>query len=690
MPFHQKKRPRLAPRAKPVPVTSPVPRPSPEAVAPPQAPVQAARPSQEKPSSKSPGRASGKPSGKGPEKQAIPAGDRSAGRSAAKSPAKAPARTREKPVPKPSAAAPRREPRQDRYPSGLTGPVSSRNQPAGAGFAPGGDVLRVIPLGGMQEIGKNLTLFEFGKDMILVDCGLAFPEEDMPGIDIVIPDMGYLLQNRSRIRGVFLTHGHEDHIGSLPWLLKEMDVPVYGLALAVELVRIKLEDRVSGIRNARLIAVEYGDVVQAGAFSVEFIRSSHSIADASLLAIRCPAGIVLHTGDFKIDYTPINGEPIDLARLAEIGNEGVLLLMCESTNVERRGVSISESKVGESFADLFGKAPGRIIVATFSSNVHRMQQVFTAAERYDRKVALVGRSMQNVFRAADSLHYLQIRPGTLIDIQDIDRYRPDQVVIITTGSQGEPLAALTRMAFSEHRMVEIGTGDTVIISATPIPGNEKPIYRVINELFKRGANVIYESLADVHVSGHAYQEELKLMHRLVRPRFFVPSHGEFRHLYQHAQLANRLGMPWESIFLLANGDILELSGDGGRLAGVVPASGVLIDGSGMGDVGNIVLRDRRLLADDGVMAVSLVLQRDSDPLVESMDIQTRGFIYEAEEDRITAECRNRIDSWLHRALAPAHFIPAETLANGLRDMLRDFLFGRTKRRPIILVTIHEA
>ena len=551
------------------------------------------------------------------------------------------------------------------------------------------DKLKIIPLGGMREIGKNLTVYEYGQDMIIVDCGIAFPDEDMPGIDVVIPDFSYVLQNKDKLRGIFLTHGHEDHIGALPWLCKDVKVPIYGNRLTIELTRQKLADRGTGVKGVDLQSVKSGDKFDAGCFQVEFIHANHSIADANSLAIRTPAGIIFHTGDFKIDYTPIYGDPIDLARIAQIGSEGVTLMFCESTNVEVRGYSPSESTVGETFAELFAKATGRIFVATFSSNVFRVQQIITAAEMYGRKVALIGRSMLNVFEAANSLGLLSIQPDTLVDINHIDRYPPEKILIITTGSQGEPLSALTRMAFSEHRKVEIQQGDTVILSSSPIPGNEKPIYRVINELFRRGAHVIYKSLEDIHVSGHAYREEIKLMHRLVKPKFFIPAHGEYRHLYQHAELAHELGLPWEQIFILNNGDIFETDGRTADISGFTNAAGVMIDGSGMGDVDNLVLRDRMLLADDGVVTVFLAVDGATNRIVGEPDIQARGFIYQSETNRIIQDCRKKINTLAQRADQTNKPLAAMIESGLLRDQLRDLLFQKTRRRPVILVSVIE-
>lgn len=550
-------------------------------------------------------------------------------------------------------------------------------------------MLKLIPLGGMREIGKNMTVIEYENDMIIVDCGIGFPEEDMPGIDIVIPDFSYLSSNRHKLKAVFLTHGHEDHIGALPWFCKEYNVPIYGNKLTIELVRNKLNDRGTGVKNVALRPVSDGDRIDAGVFNVEFIHTNHSIADANALAIRTPAGIIFHSGDFKIDYTPIHGGPADLARIAQIGAEGVLLMIADSTNVERSGFTSSERKVGETFADLFAKAEGRIFVATFSSNIFRLQQILTAAEMYGRKVALLGRSMLNVFNAANSLGYIKMEPDTLIDVNQIDKYDADELLFITTGSQGEPMSALTRMAFSEHRRIDIVPGDTVILSSSAIPGNEKPIYRVINELFKRGAHVIYESLSEIHVSGHAYREELKLLHQLVKPKYFVPGHGEYRHLYKHAELANSMGTPWENIFLLNNGDIFEYQNGQARIGGFTNAAGVLIDGSGMGDVDSLVLRDRLLLADDGVVSVFIAIDSKTGEIIGQPDIQAKGFIYESEVEKTIDECRRKINLFAAKAASGNKPLAAMIRSGALRDQLRDLLFERTRRRPMILVSIIE-
>ena len=552
--------------------------------------------------------------------------------------------------------------------------------------------LKVIPLGGMQEIGKNMTLFEYGNDIIIVDVGVAFPEESMLGVDSVIQDYTYVLQNKDKVRGIFLTHGHEDHIGSLPYLMRELKCPLYGGKLTIELARHKLMEAGVGTRGIELVYCAAGDTIKAGSsFAVEFIRVNHSIADAFAFAIRTPIGNVIHTGDFKIDFTPINGDPIDLGRFAEYGRQGVLLMLAESTNVEIPGSSPSEKHVGESFQRIFQNTTGRIIIATFSSHVHRMQQIFTAAEMYGRKVALIGRSMLNTFSVANSLGYITMNPSTLIDINDINKYEPEEVVILTTGSQAEPMSALSRMAFASHRVVDIHEGDTVILSAHPIPGNEKPIYRVINELFRRGAHVIYESLADVHVSGHAYRDELTLIHTLVKPKFFVPCHGEYRMLFRHAALAQRLGTPESRTFILNNGDVLEVSQDSAKIAGFVPAAPVLIDGAGAGDIDNRVFRDRRILADDGVVSVSIVLSKVSGKLLCPPSMQSVGFLFESEAGPIQHECSQKLYNYLHRleSSKSTKSIRDAAESHQIRDALKSMLYESTKRRPLIMINVLE-
>ena len=550
--------------------------------------------------------------------------------------------------------------------------------------------LRMIPLGGMCEIGKNMTAYEYGNDIIIVDCGQSFPDETMPGVDSVIPDFTYVLQNRDRVRGIFITHGHEDHIGGLPYLLREFKAPVYGGRMAVELLKYKLDDRVPGLtKSCTLRAVEAGDKVTAGCFTVEFIHVNHSIADAFMFAIKTPIGTVVHSGDFKIDYTPISGDIMDLQRIAQLGREGVLLFVCESTNIEVPGFSKSERHVGESMADMFKGAQGRIFVATFSSNVSRLQQIFTAAERHGRKVALVGRSMLNVFNAANNLGYIQMKPDTLIEASQVDKLPPEQVVIISTGSQGEPMSALTRIAFNNHRELEIQAGDTVIISASPIPGNEKPIYKVINELYRRGAKVYYSALADVHVSGHANQEEIKLVHSLVRPKFFIPAHGETRMLYQHAELAHRLGVPFENIFILANGDIFEISKGSAKVTGFTNGESVLIDGASKGEVDNLVLRERKLLSDDGVVSIALCINKKTGAMMAQPVVSAMGFLYESEHQKIEAGCRQHAANMVTRAISSGKKVPEMVASGQMQGQMRSFLYERTKRRPVVMINLIE-
>lgn len=548
-------------------------------------------------------------------------------------------------------------------------------------------ILKVIPLGGLQEIGKNITAFEFENDIIIVDCGMTFPEDDMLGIDMVIPDVTYLIKNKEKVKGIILTHGHEDHIGALPYVLKDLNVPVYGTRLTLGLVQYKLDEH-DLLDVVDLRTVEQGETIELGSFKIEFIRSTHSIADSVALAIFTPVGIVVHTSDFKIDYTPIEGEPINLARLSELGEKGVLLLMCDSTNVEKEGYTMSERTVGETFEEIFMNAKSRILVASFASNIHRIQQVINAAVKFNRKVSICGRSIINVVKVALELGYLNIPEGVMIDIDQADKYSPDRIVIITTGSQGEPMSALARMAASDYRKVEIMPGDLVIISASPIPGNEKFVFRVINELFKKGAEVIYEALADVHVSGHACQEELKLIHKLVKPEFFMPVHGEYRHLKQHANLAQKMGMPPENIFISDNGKVLELSSGSARINGSVASGKVLVDGLGVGDVGSIVLRDRKHLSQDGLIVVVLTTERESGALIAGPDIISRGFVYVREAENLMEEAReltrnallkceeNKRNDWAAKKSV-------------IKEALRDFLYEKTKRRPMILPIIME-
>lgn len=551
-------------------------------------------------------------------------------------------------------------------------------------MAKGKKKLKVIPLGGLGEIGKNITVFEYGEDILVVDCGMAFPDDEMLGIDLVLPDTTYLSKNKERVKGIVVTHGHEDHIGALPYVLKEINVPVYGTKLALGLLEYKLEEH-GILSNCKLQTVTQGQTIELGVFKVEFIRSTHSIADAVALAIHTPVGVVVHTSDFKIDYTPISGEPIDLPRFAELGKKGVLLLMCDSTNVERPGYTMSERTVGEAFEGIFLNAKSRILVATFASNIHRIQQVVNAAVKYDRKVAICGRSMVNVCNKAIELGYLTIPEGVLVEIERIKSYPQEKLVIVSTGSQGEPMSALSRMAAGDHRQVEIVPGDLVVISATPIPGNEKSVSGVINELFKKGAEVIYEALADIHVSGHACQEELKLMHRLVQPRYFMPVHGEYRHLKQHANLAQSLGMDKGKTLIMEIGQVLEINSSEARIKGSVPSGKVLVDGLGIGDVGNVVLRDRKHLSEDGLIIVVVTVQKETGNVLTGPDVISRGFVYvreaEAFMDEVKQVCKDAVLKCEGRNWS--------SKKNTIKDTLRDYLYQKTKRRPMILPIIIE-
>lgn len=547
--------------------------------------------------------------------------------------------------------------------------------------------VKIIPLGGVNEIGKNLTVIEYKDDIIVIDCGLKFPDEDMFGIDIVIPDVTYLLKNRERVKGIFLTHGHEDHIGALPYILKQINIPVYGTKLTLGIVETKLKEH--GLLSVtELIRVNPKDIIKLQSISVEFIKTNHSIADSVAIAIHTPLGAVLHTGDFKIDYTPIDGDIADLGRFAELGRKGVLAMMADSTNVERPGYTMSESTVGETFENIFANAKGRIIVATFASNIHRIQQVLTAASKFEKKVAVSGRSMENIVGVAMELGYLNVEKDILINIDAINKYTSDRIVIITTGSQGEPMSALARMASSEHKKVNISEGDMVIISATPIPGNEKLVSKVINQLFKKGADVIYEALADVHVSGHACQEELKLMHALVKPKFFIPVHGEFRHLKQHAELAIKLGMAPNHIVIADNGDVVEIARDMIRKNGSVTSGQVFVDGLGVGDVGNIVLRDRKHLSQDGILTVVVTIEKESGAVIAGPDIISRGFVYVRESEDLMDEAREMVKNAL-KDCEEKHITDWATMKSSIKDSLRIFLYEKTKRKPMILPIIME-
>ena len=546
--------------------------------------------------------------------------------------------------------------------------------------------VQIIPLGGLGEIGKNMTVFRYGDDIILVDAGLMFPEDDMLGIDLVIPDITYLVENKDKVRAIFLTHGHEDHIGALPYVMKQLDVPVYGTALTLGILEGRLKE--NGVSNENLAVIKPGDRINAGCFRLEFIRVNHSIPDAVAIAIGTPIGTIIHTGDFKIDHTPVDGQVTQFSRFAELGDRGVLCLLADSTNAERPGFTPSEKMVGQTFDDEFRYAKGRIIVATFSSNVHRIQQIVDTAVKYRRKVAVIGRSMVNVVGIAQELGYLNIPEGVLIDIDEAGNYRADQMVICTTGSQGEPMSALTRMAMSDHKKVDIMPGDTVIISATPIPGNEKLVSRTIDHLYKLGADVIYEKSNGVHVSGHASQEEIKLMHNLVRPKFFMPVHGEFRHLVKHANLAKSLGMKPENIVIAENGAVVELTRNSIGIGGKVTAGKVLVDGLGVGDVGNIVLRDRRQLSQDGIIIVVVTIDKDSCRVVSGPDIVSRGFVYVRESEALMDDARDRVQQALDDCEEDG-ISEWSAIKSSVRDSLGRFLYERTRRRPMILPIIME-
>ena len=546
--------------------------------------------------------------------------------------------------------------------------------------------LRIIPLGGINEIGKNMTAIEYKDEIIIIDCGLSFPEDEMLGIDIVIPDITYILKNKDKILGILLTHGHEDHIGALPYVLKKINVPVYGSRLTLGLVDIKLKEH--KLPNLHLQRINPGDAIKLGSFNIEFIRSSHSIPDACAIAIHTPMGTVFHTGDFKIDYTPIDNNFIDLHKIAELGQKGVLVMLADSTNAERPGATMSEKSVGATFENIFRNTQKRIIVATFASNVHRVQQVMESAHKYNRKVVVSGRSMVNVVNVAVDLGILTVPEDLFIDIDDMEQYQDHELVIITTGSQGEPMAALSRMASSEHKKIEIRNGDLIVFSSTPIPGNEKSVSKVINSLFEKGAEVIYESLADVHVSGHACQEELKLMHRLVMPKYFIPVHGEHRHLRKHAKLAEDLGMQKENIFIPQNGGIIEFTKEGAKANGTVPAGRILVDGLGVGDVGNIVLRDRKHLAEDGLMVVVVTISKDGGTIEAGPDIISRGFVYVRESEVLMDEAKEVVRKALENC-QNNNVREWSVLKSAIKDGLKDFLYEKTKRRPMILPVIME-
>ena len=547
--------------------------------------------------------------------------------------------------------------------------------------------LKIIPLGGLHEIGKNMTVVEYRDSIIIVDCGLTFPEDEMLGIDIVIPDFTYLINNKNKIKGLVLTHGHEDHIGAVPYLLKELDIPIYGTPLTMGLLENKLKEH--RIPLSCLKVVNQGDRIKLGKFEVEWVRVNHSIPDSSSIYIKSPIGNVFVTGDFKVDFTPISGEPIDLTRLGEIGKEGVLAMVGESTNVLRKGYTMSESNVGETFNRIFQSCiNNRIIIATFASNVHRVQQIINSAEKFGRKVVLSGRSMETMMDTARRLGYVDVKKNTIIDINQMKKYKPEETVVITTGSQGEPMSALTRIAFGEHRKIQATAEDVIILSATPIPGNENSVAKVINKLMETGSKVIYEALSEIHVSGHACQEELKMMLSLIKPKYFVPAHGEVRHLLKHAELATQMGTDPSDIFILENGDVLEFNKKSAAITGSVPSGNTLVDGLGIGDVGNIVLRDRKHLSEDGLIVVVITISKQEGRVVSGPDIISRGFVYVRESVDLMDEARDMVKKTLDKCDRKS-ISDWSTLKTNIREDLRGFLYHRTKRNPMILPIIME-
>ena len=549
------------------------------------------------------------------------------------------------------------------------------------------DNLKIIPLGGLDEIGKNITVFEYGNEIVLVDCGLEFPEDDMLGVDLVIPDVTYLEKNKEKIKGLVVTHGHEDHIGAIPYILKQINIPIYATKLTIGLIKNKLEEH-KLLSSTKLVTVEQGQTINFGSMRVEFIRSSHSIPDSVMLAIHTPVGVILHTGDFKVDFTPIDDKIMDLGRIAELGNKGVLALMSDSTNSERKGFTMSERTIGEVFDRLFQNNKKRIVVATFASNVHRVQQIVNSAKQYGRKIAVCGRSMINMIETAREIGYIDAPENMFIDIDMIKNYTDDQLVIITTGSQGETMSALTRMAAGEHKKVVITPNDMVIISATPIPGNEKLVSNVINDLMQIGAEVIYSALENVHVSGHACQEEQKLIISLAKPKYFIPVHGEYRQLRAHAETAKLMGIPTENIFILENGKTLELNKKEAKITTQVPCGKILVDGLGVGDVGNIVLRDRQHLSQDGLIVIVMTMDGSTGEIVSGPDVVSRGFVYVRESETLMDDVKKVIREEV-KMFEEEGVRDWSTIKSTLKDDLRDYIFQRTKRNPMILPIIME-
>lgn len=547
--------------------------------------------------------------------------------------------------------------------------------------------IKVIPLGGLGEIGKNLTVFEYEDEIVVIDCGLAFPDEDLYGIDLIIPDITYLLKNKDKIKGFFITHGHEDHIGGLPYVLKQINAPIYGTKLTLGLIESKLQEH-RMLHDCTLNMVKSGDIIEIGNIKVEFIRTNHSIADSVSIALHTPVGVIVHTGDFKVDFTPIDGKTIDLPRYAQLGKRGVLLLMADSTNATRAGYTMSEKTVGEALEHLFTKADGRVIVATFASNIHRVQQIANASIRNNRKIAFSGRSMEKICEVAISLGYLFIPKEMIVNLNEIKNYANERITIITTGSQGEPMAALTRIASGSHKSIQIEKGDMVIISATPIPGNKKAVSSVIDDLIERGANVVYEAIEDIHVSGHACEEELKLIHALLKPKFFMPVHGEHRHLVYSGKIAEDMGMDKSKTFVLEIGDVLELSRNKAQINGKVPAGRVLIDGIGVGDVGNIVLRDRKNLAEDGILTVVVAINKESRTIVSGPDIVTRGFVYVRDSEKLISDIRGIVTKSVERCL-DKDITQWSEIKKTIRREVDTFIYTKMKRKPMILPIITQ-
>lgn len=547
--------------------------------------------------------------------------------------------------------------------------------------------LKVIPLGGLGEIGKNLTVFEYEDEIVIIDCGLAFPDEELLGVDLVIPDITYLRNNRDKIKGFFITHGHEDHIGGLPYVLREINAPIYATKLTMGLIESKLKEN-SMLNDCTLNMVKPGDILEVGIFKIEFIRTNHSIADSVSIALHTPVGIVVHTGDFKIDFTPIDGEVIDLGRYAQLGKKGVLLLMSDSTNANQKGYTMSEKTVGETLDNLFEKADGRVIVATFASSIHRVQQIANASIKSDRKIAFSGRSMERISEVAISLGYLFIPENMIVDLREIKKYPSDKITIITTGSQGEPMAALTRIAAGTHRSIQMEKGDTVIVSSTPIPGNKKSVSNVINDLTERGAKVIYNEIEKIHVSGHACEQELSLIHALLKPKFFIPVHGEYMHLISHAKIAENMGMEKPNIFVMEIGEVLELSRNKAQISGKVQSGRVLIDGMGIGDVGNVVLRDRKKLAEDGIITVVIAIDIDNKIIIGGPDIITRGFVYVRESESLIKDIRRIIVRSIERCFEN-ETIEYSLIKNTIIREVDSYIYTKIKRKPMILPVITE-